>query len=110
VFNLDIVADEEARAPWEFTLGDRVWRLPHVADLTLEQQIQVDSGRMDLAVEQVAMVFKEADEDTPEGWVAAGKDCGDAIRRLRGQKRGLLQVAWLAHAGMEPGNSDASSS
>lgn len=104
MFNLDVLADEEARAPWEFTLAGRVWRLPHVADLTLEQQMQVDSGRMDLAVEQVAQGQGEDGSFAP-----AGEACRDAVRSLRGKKRGLLQVAWLAHAGMEPGNSDASS-
>lgn len=105
MFNLDVIADEEARAPWDFTLAGREWRLPHVADLTLEQQMQVDSGRMDLAVEQVAQV--RGDDGA---WVDAGALCATEVRRLRGKKRGLLQVAWLAHAGVEPGESGASSS
>lgn len=114
-FNLDVVADEAARTPWEFELGGRVWRVPHIADLTLEQQEKADQGRPDLAVTD-ALVWDdgaEATDDEPAreaGWVPAGKQCAAAIRSLRGAKRGALLVAWLAHAGMQPGESPASSS
>lgn len=104
-FNLDVLADEEARTPWEFVLNGRKWRVPHVADLTLEEQDQTDQGRPDRAL-GAAMVL---DEESGE-WVPAAAECAAAVRGLRGSKRGAWLVAWLAHAGMQPGESTASSS
>lgn len=103
-FNLDVLADEEARTPWEFVLNGRTWRVPHIADLTLEEQDQCDRGRPDRAL-GAALVRDDAGE-----WQPAGAECAAAIRGLRGQKRGAWLVAWLAHAGMQPGESGASSS
>jgi hypothetical protein len=102
-FNLDVLADEEARTPWEFVLGGKTWRVPHVADLTLRQQLDADRGRPDLAVTEA--LVQDGDE-----WKPAGAECAAAIQGLKGKRRGVWFAAWLAHAGMEPGESGASPS
>lgn len=102
-FNLDVVAHESTKTPWEFEAGGKTWRLPHVADLTLGQQIAADSGRLHVVFREVAEVL---DGDT---WKPGGRAAANLILERHGDQVGALQAAWLAHAGMEPGESEASS-
>jgi hypothetical protein len=104
VFNLDIIADEEARAPFEFTLNGKAYRAPHVRDLTLGQQIALDGSKAHVVLREVAEV-QDGDE-----WKPAGGDIARAVLALKGPKVGTLLAAWLAHAGTAPGESQASSS
>jgi hypothetical protein len=103
VFNLDIIADEEARAPFPFVLEGKNFRAPHVADLSLGQQIGLDTGKVHVVLREVAEV-QDGDE-----WKPAGGEIARAILALKGPKVGKLLAAWLAHAGVEPGESRASS-
>lgn len=103
MFNLDIIADEEARTPFEFVLGDKTWRVPHVADLTVGQQIRLDG-------KDTARVLREvAEVRAGEEWKPAGGEIVRLVLDLKGAKLGKFLAAWLAHAGLEPGESPASS-
>jgi hypothetical protein len=104
VFNLDIIADEEARTPFEFILSGKTYRVPHVADLTLGQQISLDSKATARVLREVAEV-RDGDE-----WKPAGGEIVHEVLALKGAKVGQFLGAWLAHAGLEPGESGASSS
>lgn len=102
MFNLDIVADEEARTPFEFTLNGKEYRVPHAADLTLGQQLDIQA--------QTHKVLREvAEVRAGDEWKPAGGEIARAILALKGAKVGKLLAAWLAHAGVEPGESKASS-
>lgn len=101
MFNLDIIADEEAKAPFEFELNGKQYRAPHVSDLTLGQQIGIN---------QTHKVLREVAEVLDDGeWKPAGDEISRAVLALKGAKVGKLLGAWLAHAGVEPGESKASS-
>ena len=104
IFNLDVVAHEDAREPWEFTAKGQKWRLPHVQDLTLGAQVAVDSGRPDLAVDAAT----KFDAKTGE-WKPAKREAVAMIRAYHPDQLAAFTAAWLAYAGMEPGESEASS-
>lgn len=103
MFNLDIIADEEAKTPFPFTLNGKEYRAPHVADLTLGQQLALDGSKAHVVLREVAEVL-DGDE-----WKPAGGEIARAVLALKGPKVGKLLAAWLAHAGVEPGESPASS-
>lgn len=103
VFNFDAVVHEVTREPWEFQAGGRTWRLPHVAELTVGQQLAADSGRLHQVLREVAEV-SEGDE-----WKPAGRKGADLILSKHPDQVAQFQVAWLAHAGVKPGESPASS-
>jgi len=103
VFNLDIVADEEAKSPFLFHLDGKDFRVPHVADLTLGQQINLDSSRGHQVFREVGEVL------VGDEWKPAGGDLVKAYLALKPARAGKLLAAWLAHAGVEPGESSASS-
>lgn len=105
MFNFDVVQHEVTREPWEFEAAGKRWRLPHIAELTIGQKRAADHGFVELVVREVAEVFDE-DADT---WVEAGAECAVLIMDKHEDQVGALKVAWLAHAGMEPGESPASS-
>jgi hypothetical protein len=102
VFNLDIIADEDAKAPFPFQLDGKSYRVPHVSDLTLGQQINLDGSRGH-------QVFREVGEVLDgEEWKPAGGDLAKAYLALKPARAGKLLAAWLSHAGVEPGESPAS--
>lgn len=107
MFDLDVIADEEERVPFEFTLDGRVWRVPHIADLEVGQQMALDAGEVAWVVrrlgERVRRVSDDGDEPDPDG-------LAEALLHLRSAKQGKFLAAWLVHAGLEPGESRASSS
>lgn len=103
MFNLDVIQDEADRAPWEFEFAGRRWKLPHVSDLTLDEQEALDRGATKPVIRARAV------EVTEQGDVPGG----DALAQLWGARKGSTTgrylAAWLAHAGMEQGESGASS-
>lgn len=103
-FNLDVIEHEATRSPWEFDADGKTWRVPHIADLTLGQQIAVDSGRLHVVLREVAEV-----SDGEGGWKPAGRAAANLVLTRHGDVVGKLTAGWLAHAGMEPGESGASS-
>ena len=106
MLNLAAVEREAARAPFEFTgLDGTVYRLPHLADLTIGQQVDADGN-------QFIRLFREVLEvaDSKGGWKPAGRAGTDLARTLHREHAAALKVAWLSWAGMEPGESPASSS
>lgn len=103
MFNLDIIADEEAKAPFEFQLDGKTWRVPHVMDLEIGQQITIDRNRAHEVWREVGEV-QDGDE-----WKPAGDDLARTWLKLRNARAAMLLVAYLAHAGVEPGESSASS-
>lgn len=103
-FNLDVVADEESRAPFEFVLGGITWRLPHVADLEVGQALAVEEGRFPVVARMVGMRVRDDGSVVPDG-----DGLAEAVLHLRSSRMGTLLAAWLSHAGVEPGESVASS-
>ncbi|QCB93298.1 hypothetical protein [Cellulomonas shaoxiangyii] len=102
-FNLDAVEHETKGTPWEFTAGGKRWRVPHISDLTLGQQIAVDSGRVHIVLNEVAEVHAKG------GWKPAGREAASLVVGKHPDQIATLTAMWLAHAGMEPGESGASS-
>lgn len=105
MFNWDVVEHEYKGTPWEFTAEGKTWRLPHVSNLTLGQQTAADHGRLELVMNEVGEVF----DAKGKKWKPAGKAGASMILGKHGDQIGVLKAAWLAHAGMEPGESPASS-
>lgn len=103
IFNLDVVQHEDTRDPWVFQADGKTWRLPHVADLTLGQQLAVDSGRLAQVLREVAE-FQDG-----ESWKPGGRKAAEMVLNRHADVVGALTAAWLAHAGVEPGESGASS-
>jgi len=103
IFNLDAVAHEDAREPWVFQADGKTWRLPHVADLTLGQQFAVDSGRLPQVLREVAE-YQDGD-----AWKPGGRKGAELALNRHADQIATLTAAWLAHAGVEPGESEASS-
>lgn len=103
VFNFDAVAHEASRTPFEFDAGGKRWRLPHITDLTVGQQLAADRGLLHALIPEVAEV-KDG-----KSWRAAGDEAEELILGKHADQLGALQAAWLAHAGVEPGESQASS-
>lgn len=93
VFDVDALEAEEKREPFRFRLGGEEYELPHVADLTLRQQMDVDRGAIADVARQVA-----------------GDATADALLDALSRKVAAVQAAWLAHAMHKPGESAASSS
>ena len=106
MFDLDILQDEAERAPFEFKLAGSVWRLPHVADLTIGQQKALDAGELAFSVVKIGDRARRVDGDVD---VADPGGLAEALLGLRPARTGKLLAAWLAHAGVKPGESRASS-
>lgn len=107
--NLDVIADEDARAPYEVDFGGRTWRLPHPASLTLRQQLDADNQRIDLVARTTALVLVPGEDGAEDTWEPAGREAAELILDLKPAQRVALTVGWLAHAGLKPGESPASS-
>ena len=104
MFNIDIIADEEALTPFEFKMGGKVWRAPHIADLTIRQQIALDSGHMHSVMREVAEV-QDGDK-----WAPAGDAAASLILDMRPGRIGKISAAWLLQAGHASWESVASPS
>lgn len=105
MFNFDVVQHEVKKDPWQFQAEGKTWRVPHIAELTWGQQLAADRGRLHEVLREVAEVL---DEDG--GWKPAGAEGARLLLSKHADQIGAFQAAWLAHAGMEPGESPASSS
>lgn len=103
MFNLDVIEHETKRLPFEFTADGKQYRIPHAAELTLGQQVAADSNRLDRVFREVAEVLDG------EEWKPAGRKGAEVILARHPDQIAALTVAWLAWAGLEPGESAASS-
>lgn len=106
-FNFDAVVHEAKRTPFEFEAGGTQWRVPHVADLTIGQQIALDSGQTHRVMREVAEVYDIT--ETSAEWKPAGRKGAELILGKHPDQVAAFQAAWLAHAGVAPGESPASS-
>lgn len=104
IFNLDVIKHEDAHDAWEFEAGGKKWRLPHPADMTLGAQVAVDSGRPDLAVDDAQVLDAKTGK-----WRPAKREAVAMIHSKHPDQLAAFTVAWLAYAGMESGESGASS-
>lgn len=105
MLNLAAVEREAAKAPFPFVGPDGTnYRLPHVADLTIGQQMDADANQLVRLFREVLEV-----EDGKGGWKPAGRAGTDLARGLHREHAATLKVAWLAWAGLKPGESQASS-
>jgi hypothetical protein len=115
VFDFDAVIHESNRTPFAFKSGGKAFRVPHISDLTIGQQIDADAGRLHQVLREVAEVY-EADKPTEENpepqpeWKPAGRAGAELILKRRPDQVGKFQAAWIAHAGLAVGESPASSS
>ena len=107
-FNLDAVVDEETRARFEFDAGGRVFSLPHVSDLMLGQQYQLDAGQVVPVVRAVA-TFAPDDPGDPKDKRNPGDLLAAILLERKARENAPLIANWLAHAGHQPGESGASS-
>lgn len=104
-FDWDAVQHEEAHDPWEFDADGKTWRVPHIRDLKVGQQLSADAGHLAAVFRDVAEVL---DPKTGK-WSKAGVAAQKQVLGRYGDQVGVLTAAWLAHAGMAPGESPASS-
>jgi hypothetical protein len=104
LFNWDAVQHEATDDPWEFTAAGKTWRVPHIKDLKVGQQMSADSGHLAEVMRDVAEVQGKNGE-----WRKAGVLAQRMILNAHADQVGVLVAAWLAHAGMVPGESPASS-
>lgn len=106
MLNLAAVEREAAKAPFEFIGpdGSTQYRLPHVSDMSIGQQMDADAN-------QLPRLFREVLEvsDGDGGWKPAGRAGAELARSLHKEEAGALKAAWLMWAGLEPGESPASS-
>ena len=107
MLNFDIIADEAERAPFEFVLGGRTWRVPHVADLEIGQQKALDAGELAFAIHKLGDRVRRVEDDGTDVPDSAG--LAEVFLGCRPARTGKILVAWLAHAGVAPGESGASS-
>lgn len=110
-FNFDLLEDEENHEPYRFTSEGAKWRVPHPRDLITGQLLALDrgmAGDMASAVIAVRDVAERFDDESGE-WV---KDPAKAAALILGQRParvGKFLASWAAHAGLNPGESRASS-
>jgi len=104
VFNWDTIEHEYNGTHYEFEADGEKWRLPHIEDLTIAQQRAADRLMLELVFREVAEKFVDGE------WVAAGDEGALLVIGKHADQVAILKTAWLAHAGMEPGESPASSS
>lgn len=112
-FDLDASAAEvrrkrEPRERYEFGAGGRVFSLPHVSDLMLGQQYAMDAGRHVSVMRDVAE-FAPSDPGDPDDKRSAGFLLAAMLLEMRSDEVAPLIAHWLAHAGLKPGESGASS-
>lgn len=110
-FHLDVIEAEEAHEPFTFDSEGIEWRVPHPRDLNMGQIIALDNGMAGDVRSAVLAVQDVAERFDPESgeWV---KDPVQAAAMLLGKRPrvvGQLLAAWAAHAGLQPGESRASS-
>ena len=104
-FNWDVIEHETAATPFEFWADEKKWRVPHIRDLKVGQQLSADAGHLAAVFRDVAEVL---DPKTGK-WSKAGVAAQKLILGRYGDQVGVLSAAWLAHAGMAPVESPASS-
>lgn len=112
-FDLDAAAAEatrkhKPRARYEFTAGGRVFSLPHVSDLSLGEQYAIDAGRHVSVMRDVAE-FAPDDPGSETDRREAGFLLAAILLEMRADQVAPLIATWLAHAGLQPGESGASS-
>ena len=102
-----LIGREEARSPWRATVGESVWELPHLADLTIGDQLAVES----MSAVALAFVARKYGQRVLEDGSTepAGEDLAEALLDCRREGLAAFVVAYLADAGLEPGESPASS-
>lgn len=112
MFNWDVIEHEAKNEPWEFEADGKKWRLPHIADLNIGQARAADRGLFELVFSEVAevQVVTKVGSTVKSKWKPAGHEGASLVVGKHMDQVSALKAAWLAHAGMEPGESPASSS
>lgn len=105
MFNWDVIEHEYENRPYEFEADGKKWRLPHPNDLNIGQVRAADAGMFEILFNEVVEV-----QDADGEWVHAGKAGAELIIGKHQDQIGILKTAWIAHAGLKPGESPASSS
>lgn len=97
MFDLDALVAEESGEPFRFRAGGKEWELPPYG--SLDWQVLEYSDGNDLAFTRAALRV-----GLGEQWPAF-----DAIRGLGVTAVSVLVERWVAHSGVVPGESQASS-
>ena len=107
MIDLDSLEHEAKHEPYEFTSGGgkKKWRLPHVADLPLGAQRAADLGAFDVVMRECGERWDARKKD----WVRAGQLGAAMFLEMHNDQIGAFRVLYLAHAGLKPGESRASS-
>jgi hypothetical protein len=90
-FNLDTVIAESDLAPFPFELDGEARTLPHIQTLTTEQAVRVEMGNPIEVLQEIG-----------------GDELGTRLGKLPAFALNALLEAWLAHSGLQPGESSAS--
>ena len=106
MFNWDVIEHEYNGTHYEFEAAGKKWRLPHISDLNNGQIIAADQGRLEIVFRDVAEVW----DGKKKSWKSAGDQAALLVLGKHQDQVAAFKVAWLAQAGMEPGESQASSS
>lgn len=107
MLDLDALAHEANGEPFEFTSesGKKRWRLPHLNELVWGAKLAMDAQRYDLVMREVG---ERWDDKTGE-WVPARDRGAELFLGMHDDQIGQFAANYLAHAGMKPGESRASS-
>ena len=110
-FHLDVIEAEESHAPFEFDSEGVAWRVPHPRDLTVGQLLTLERGMQGDVESAVVAVRDVAERHDPESgeWVKDPVSAAALMLGVHPSKAGKLLAAWAAHAGLNPGESGASS-
>lgn len=101
-----LIGREERRDPWRPVVGGVEWQVPHIADLEIGAQLAVESCHVVPLTHVLRTVGLrvEGDETVPDG-----DGMAEAVLSCHREGVTAFVVAWLAHGGLEPGESLASS-
>ena len=110
MFDFDALIHEAKHEPFEFKMKGKVYRLPHPLDLPLGGQRYADRGLFDLLVLEEGEVYEPSEDDPGEGeWRKAGQAGAAVFLEKYDDQIAGFRVAYLAHGGLKPGESRASS-
>lgn len=102
-FDWQVAAREATLDPFEFNRDGKRWRIPHPQDMVLGHQLALDGAQI------VSVVRDLAERWNGKKWVRDGATAAAMFLESHPDDIAAFRVALLAHAGLKPGESGASS-